>query len=112
MPLFEFLCKSCGKKFTALVGVIAEATPPACPKCGATNLSRLMSRFSTARSEEEMLESLADPDKLGDLEDPASMRRFVKEMGSEMGEELGDEFEEYVEKGGDAGEEDADDGIY
>ena len=112
MPLFEFLCKSCGKRFTALVGVIAESAPPACPKCGATDLSRLMSRFATARSEEEMLERLADPDRIGDVEDPANLRRLVKDMGKELGEDLGDEFEEYLEKGEGGEDEGNDDTIY
>ena len=110
MPLFEFKCKSCSRKFTALVGMIAESASPECPSCGGTDLSKLMSKFATGRSDEEMLERLSDPDKVGDLEDPASMRKFVKEMGKELGEDMGDEFDEYLQ--GAEGGNDSDDAIY
>jgi putative FmdB family regulatory protein len=111
LPLFEFKCKSCARKFTALVGVIADSAPPKCPACGSTDLSKLMSRFAAVRSEEDMLASLSDPDKVGDLEDPANMRKFVKEMGQELGEDLGDEFDEYL-AGAEGGGDDSDDAIY
>jgi putative FmdB family regulatory protein len=113
MPLFEFKCRSCSKRFTALVGVLADAPPAICPSCGGSDLSKLMSRFAVARSEEDMLESISDPDKVGDLEDPANMRRFVKDMGEELGEDMEGEYDEYLreaEEGG--GEEAGDDTIY
>jgi hypothetical protein len=59
-----------------------------------------MSRFATIRSEEDRLDSLADPSSLGDLneDDPASVARWMKKMGSEMGEDLGDDVEEALEE--------------
>ena len=98
MPLFEFKCKSCGRKFTTLIGMIADTKPLGCPSCGSTELAKLVSRFSTARSEEDRLEDISDPDKLGDLDDPDNLRRLARQMGDEMGEDLGDEFEEYLEE--------------
>lgn len=113
MPLFEFRCKSCSKKFTALVGVISESKTPACPACGSSDLTKLVSRFSRTRSDEDMLEQISDPSRVGDLDDPDNMRKFVKEMGKELGEDLGDEFDEYLEeaKAGDLSE-DTDEAIY
>ena len=101
MPLFDFRCRSCGRKFTALVGVLADSDPPSCPGCGGGDLTKLVSRFSTARSEEKLLDDLSDPSRIGDLEDPASMRRLVKEMGKELDEDLGDELEDYMAEAGD-----------
>ena len=59
-----------------------------------------MSRFATIRSEEDRLDSLADPSSLGDLneDDPKSVARWMKKMGSEMGEDLGDDVEEALEE--------------
>jgi putative FmdB family regulatory protein len=96
MPLFEYKCKSCGRKFTALVGVLANAEPPACPACGSADLSKLISRFSATHTEDDLLESLADPDKYGDLEDPSAMRKFAKEMGKELGEDLEGDIEDMM----------------
>jgi hypothetical protein len=64
-----------------------------------------MSRFAIVRSEEDRLDSLADPSNLGDLneDDPQSVARWMKKMGSEMGEDLGNDVDEALEEevGGD-----------
>jgi hypothetical protein len=70
-----------------------------------------MSRFATIRSEEDRLDSLADPSSLGDLneDDPRSVARWMKKMGSEMGEDMGDDVEAAMDdamaEGDGAGEE-------
>ena len=58
-----------------------------------------MSRFAAPKSEEARMEALADPSKMGGLDenDPASMARFMKKMGKEMGEDFGDEMDEAME---------------
>jgi len=59
-----------------------------------------MSRFATVKSEDERLESLADPAKFGDLDedDPKSVARFMKKMGQELGEDLGEDFDAAVDE--------------
>ncbi len=115
MPIYEYECRDCRRVVSLLVLRPSAAASPACPRCGGTALTRLMSRFATVKSEEARLEALADPSSLGDLDesDPASVARFMKKMGREMGDELGDDFEEAVdeamsESAGDAGDGDAD----
>ncbi|MBC8102063.1 MAG: zinc ribbon domain-containing protein [Cytophagales bacterium] len=95
MPIFEFRCSHCGRKFSALVGVVAGANAPVCPKCGASEgLTKLVSRFARLRSEDEALDSLAEQADTLDEEDPRAMRRLMKEMAGEMGDDLdADEFE-------------------
>ncbi|HEU5142253.1 MAG TPA: zinc ribbon domain-containing protein [Solirubrobacterales bacterium] len=44
MPIYEFECKGCGRRFEELVH--AEATDLACPDCGSTRTSRLLSPVS------------------------------------------------------------------
>ena len=74
-------------------------------------MSRLMSRFAMPRSEESRMESLADPSRMGDVDenDPKSVARMMKRMGKEMGDEFsGAEFDEAVEEiesAGDLGDE-------
>lgn len=99
MPIFEFQCKSCKKRFSALVGVIANPKPTACPRCGGKDLEKQVSRFARVRSEDDALESLCDETKYGDIEnDPKAMRRWVKDMSAAMDEDLGDDFEEALEE--------------
>ena len=52
------------------------------------------------RSEESRLERMADPSGWGDFDenDPKSMARMMKKMGTEMGEDLGPEFDEVVDR--------------
>lgn len=63
-------------------------------------MARLISRVARIRSEESRLESLADPSKLGGLDenDPASMARWMKRMGKEMGEDLGEDVDSMVDQ--------------
>jgi len=79
---------------------IQAAAAPACPHCGASDLTRLMSRVVVVRSEESHLDSLASDASLADLDesDPRSVARWARRMGREMGEDLGPEFDEMVER--------------
>ncbi len=114
MPIFEFTCNACttGRKFSALVGVVAGATQPACPKCGSTDVRKLVSRFARVRSEDDALDALANQADGMDMDDPKAMRRLVREMASEMGDGMdADEFEMMMDEaveaeasGGDAAE--------
>jgi hypothetical protein len=63
-------------------------------------MSRLVSKVAVLRSEESRLESLADPSKLGDLDedDPQSVARWVKRMGKEMGEDTGEDFDAMMDE--------------
>jgi putative FmdB family regulatory protein len=100
MPIYEYLCAQCRRPVSVLVMRISDPTPPRCPRCGGLELRRLMSRFATIRSEDDRLDSLADPSSLGGLDedDPKSVARWMKKMGSEMGEDLGDDVDEALEE--------------
>jgi putative FmdB family regulatory protein len=109
MPIFEYRCRDCGRKTTALVLARAREAEVRCKRCGGANLEKLFSRFATPKSEEARLESMADPSALGDLDenDSASVARWMKKFGKEMGEDLGEDFDQAMEEemaGGGAGE--------
>ncbi len=71
----------------------AASFKPACKFCKSENLEQLFSRFSSPKSEESRLESLADPSNFSGLDenDPASVARWMKKMGKELGEDFGGE---------------------
>jgi len=101
MPIYEYRCNKCKKKVSILTLRISEEVNEECDHCGSKNLSRLMSRFATMKSEEARLDALADPSNLSGLDenDPKSMARWMRKMGKEMGEEFsGDEFEQMVDE--------------
>jgi putative FmdB family regulatory protein len=112
MPIYEYECAECRRRVSLLIRALSAAASPACPRCGSTALTRLMSRFATVKSEDARMESLADSASVGDLDenDPSSVARFMKKMGKEFGDDLGDDFESAVDEamaegeGGPAGE--------
>ena len=100
MPIYEYECQGCRRRVSVLVRSLAGHASPRCPRCGSAELSRLMSRFVTVKSEDARLESLADPSQYGDLDenDPKSVARFMKRMGQEMGEDLGEDLDAAMEE--------------
>ena len=121
MPIYEYRCNACGRSFSFLYGVSRDSRDPACPACRGTNLSRLISRIARVRSEEAMLEDLADPTKIGDFEDPRRLAKWAKNMGSALGEDTGEDFDAVVDEmmetggtgpgGGETPDESADEGL-
>lgn len=101
MPIYEYRCRKCGKRFSMLTLRVSETVTPECTKCGSRAADRLMSRFAMTKSEETRLDSLADPGSLGDLDekDPKSVARWMRKMGKEMGDEFGgDDFDEMIDE--------------
>ncbi len=97
MPIYEYMCLKCRRKMSFLV-MSPSSFRPVCKGCKSTELEQLFSRFATPKSEEQRLESLADPSSFSGLDenDPGSVARWMKKMGKEMGEDLGGEDIEQV----------------
>jgi putative FmdB family regulatory protein len=112
VPIYEYECQGCQRRVSLLIRTLSAAEAPRCPRCGSAELSRLMSRFATVKSEDARLDSLSDPSSFGDLDenDPQSVARFVKKMGHEMGEDLGEDLDaamdEAMSEGGGPGDDD------
>jgi putative FmdB family regulatory protein len=97
MPIYEYRCGKCKKKFSLLVGVTADSQNPVCPKCGSVEIKKLISRFSRLKDEDAILDDFEDAAyAAGD--DPKAMRKLMREMGKELGEGDEDDFEELIEE--------------
>jgi len=100
MPIYEYRCRNCGKKFEVLHLSPEEVHSPECKFCHSGNVRKLISRVRVVRSEESRLESLMDPSMMGGLDekDPKSLAKWMKRMGKEMGEDVSDgEIEQVIE---------------
>jgi len=62
MPLYEYRCEKCKRRFSLLVGMTAEKAPLRCPRCGSARATKLISRIAPIVRKE-------DPGDLGDLDD-------------------------------------------
>ncbi len=102
MPIYEYQCAKCRRVTSVLTTRIGEKVGAVkCRHCGATKLSRILSRFAMPKSEEARLDSLTDPSRMSgfDENDPKSVARLMRKMGREMGEEFKtDEFDEAAEE--------------
>lgn len=47
MPIFNFACKQCGKKFDLMISN-AQKNQAKCPECGSLEIKQLLSAFNTA----------------------------------------------------------------
>jgi putative FmdB family regulatory protein len=99
MPVYEYECRDCKRRFSRFFWRVSEAEETRC-RCGSANLEQLISRVAMHKSEESRLDSLSDPSKWGDIDenDPKSMARMMRKLGNEMGEDLGPEFDEVVSR--------------
>ncbi len=93
MPIYEYVCSKCRRRSNFLLRSMNDAPELKCEHCGSAQLTRIMSRFAAVKSEESRMESMADPSKWGGLDEnnPASVAKFIKKMGSELGEDVGRE---------------------
>lgn len=100
MPIYEYRCPRCRGRFSVLARRPGEEVQARCPRCGSSEVRRLVSAFATVHSEEDQLESLADPAMLADVDenDPKSIARWARRMKRTMGEELGEDFDEVIDE--------------
>ncbi len=102
MPIYEYRCHDCKRRVSIFWRSFSAAEEgkqaPTCPRCGGSDLTRLMSRVRVIRSEESRVDDMSDFGDLPDLDenDPKSMGRWMRKMSAETGEDLGPEFDEVV----------------
>lgn len=97
MPIYEYRCANCRKVSEFLVLSLSAPFAPVCPRCGGTDLTRVLSRVRVRLSEETRMERLADPHRWGGLadvdeNDPASMARMMRQMGPHLKEAMGEDY--------------------
>ncbi len=116
MPIYEYRCLTCQRISEFLLLSLSAPLAPECPRCGGTDMERVLSRVRVRLSEETRMERLADPSRWGGLadldeNDPASVARMMRSMGPHLKEVLGEDYpgemdqliEEAMESGETAG---------
>jgi putative FmdB family regulatory protein len=100
MPTYDYICDDCHKRFDIFLSYKEYGVKPvACAHCGSINVRRRVPRVRIMKSEQARLETLADPARLGALDDdPVTLGRMMRQMGSEMGEDMPPEFDDVVDR--------------
>jgi len=99
MPIYDYRCQTCHKRFAVFFRSYSEVAPATCQHCGSEQVGRLAPRVARVTSEDARLDRLSDPSSIGDVDenDPGSVARWAKRLGREMGEDLGDEFDDAMD---------------
>jgi putative FmdB family regulatory protein len=116
MPIYEFLCRPCNRIYSFHSFRVATDKVPTCPKCGATDLGRVPSRFGVSakakneapmggaedglddpRMEREMMRFAAELEQM-DENDPRAMAAAVRRMTEIAGEEVTPAMEEMIRR--------------
>jgi putative FmdB family regulatory protein len=128
MPIYEYLCPACNRVFNFLSQSFDPEKQPSCPKCGSTDMEKMISRFAFVRSTSSSSGSgLAEggPDGPGgpggddplddprveremmrlmsdmehiDENDPRQLGTLMRRMSEITGEPLDEEMEEAVRR--------------
>jgi len=72
MPIYEYRCAKCGRISQFLVRNIASHTTPACPRCGASNMTRLISRVTVIGGRKGRRADSTDPADSPETTEPAA----------------------------------------
>jgi putative FmdB family regulatory protein len=120
MPIYEYMCPSCNRIYNFFAQSVNVERTPTCPKCGADDLVKQVSRFSFVRSkgsagpkpegggegddplddpriEREMMKLLSDVEGM-DENDPRQLGRLMRRMSEITGEAMDEEMEEAVRR--------------
>jgi len=112
MPIYEFLCRPCNRIYSFHSFRVGTDRVPTCPKCGATDLKRVPSRFGVSakgapddgaadlddpRMEREMMRFAAELEGM-DENDPRAMARAVRRMTELSGEPVTPAMEEMIRR--------------
>ncbi len=128
MPIYEYVCEHCGRLSSFFVCNIRTHRTPACPKCGASEMRRAVSRFAAVASRKggrsaadetseasgaDSMDSGAPPAPEGpepdfsemesmlenmDENDPRAMGRVMRKLAEQSGEPLDEEMDEVVRR--------------
>lgn len=100
MPLYEFRCLECKKRFEVFMTYAEYGNKSVtCKHCGSDNVTRKIGKIRIAKSEDSRLDDFTDPSSLEGLEDdPKALGKMMRRMSGELGEEMPPEFDEVVDR--------------
>ena len=100
MPIYEYRCNQCHKKFSELVMNPQKNSEVVCKGCGSSDLNRLISGFAYHRSESDRLADYDSGKQQGSefYKDSRNIGLQAKKRAQEMGVDLGSQFEEVVDR--------------
>ena len=101
MPLYEFHCLDCKKRFEVFLTYTEyDQHRTFCPSCNSASVQRVIRKVRVTRGDDGRMASLADDSNLDAIDsDPRSLGRMMRQMKNEVGgDDLPGEFDEVVSR--------------
>ncbi len=100
MPIYEYQCKGCEKRFQSLVLKKEEEKNVVCPGCNGRELKKLISRVAYHVSENDRLATFDSGARHDDgfYKDSRNIGLHAKKRAQQMGVDLGSGFEAKLDK--------------
>jgi putative FmdB family regulatory protein len=100
VPVYEFACNACGQPISVFLRSMNSPVHAACPRCGSSDLRRLISRFAVLRGSSGTPDLDSIDGMMGGLDesDPRAMAAWARRLQHESGEDMGPEFDEMVSR--------------
>ncbi len=93
MPIYEYICRKCGKRNSYLIYPWEDEVLK-CKFCGSKKLQRIISRFARLRSDEERIErTVEDAMHSVDINNPESIKNWMRKTLKEYSDELGGDID-------------------
>lgn len=100
MPIYEYRCNQCQRKFSQLVLNTSGAAEVTCHYCDSRSVTKLISAVAVHRSEASRLAGLELGERRGDdfYKDRQNIGLWAKKQMQQRGIKPSSQFEEIVEK--------------
>lgn len=102
MPVYEYRCNSCRRRLSVFVRGFSASVSPVCEACGATEVTRLISKFTFQTVDKPAFPQGEDNEGF-EMSDPENMAKWAQEMTGKVDEDVAPEFER-VAKGLETGQ--------
>lgn len=98
MPIYEYRCESCKRRYSVLNRSFSEIKEPICTHCGSADCTRLISQVTFVKSWDDFMKGLPSWESMTDFDenDPRSVAQALRRMKDATGEEIGPEGEEML----------------
>lgn len=97
MPIYEFVCQTCGKRFSELLSVSWSLDDVVCA-CGSHSVCKVVSSFRRGRSEDEKIDEISD--RVSNLSEDTSgteMEAMMREVGKALDEDASEDLAQAFE---------------
>jgi len=100
MPIYEFRCKGCDRKFSVLFRTYSASPSHNCPECGRGKIERVMSSFAYHRSANDVLEEAGEPTltpRHDYYKDPRNVGRWTEKRFKQLGLDVPPEINRQIQ---------------